>query len=61
MHGSRPDGLFWGKVWFALAGVSILSGLFRIFYYQERRDYFSEEMDHRRSLAKDPTRLSAKG
>ena len=53
MHSTRPDGPFWAKIWLVLACVSILMGLLRVLYYRNRRDYFAEEMDHRREIAKD--------
>jgi len=54
MHSLRSDGPLWGKIWLALCAMSVLLGLGRFLYYRNRRDYFAEEMDHRRSLAKGP-------
>ena len=54
MHSPRSDGPLWGKIWLALCAISVLLGTGRFLYYRNRRDYFSEEMDHRSSLAKGP-------
>ena len=53
MHSTKPDAQFWAKVWLVLFGFSVVSGILRFLYYRNRRNYFAEEVDHRRSLAKD--------
>jgi len=60
MRSTKPDAPFQAKVWLVLCGVSVLLGVLRLIYYRNRRDYFAEEMDHRRSLVKDPE-FRAKG
>jgi hypothetical protein len=52
MHSTRPEAHWETKFWFALCAASVLLGVFRFIYHRNRRDYFAEEMDHRRSLAK---------
>jgi hypothetical protein len=52
MRSRSPDAALETRIWFGLCGFSILLGIARYFYYRNRRDYFAEEMDHRRSLAK---------
>ena len=52
MHSRSPDAGLGAKIWFGLCGFSILLGIARYLYYRNRRDYFAEEMDHRRGLAK---------
>jgi hypothetical protein len=56
MHNAGPDAPIWAKVWLVLCGISVLSDFWRLVWYRNRRDYFAEEMDHRRSLTKDLAR-----
>jgi len=53
MHMASPDAQVWAKVWLVLCAFSVISGLVRFLGYRNRCNYFAEEMDHRRSLAKD--------
>jgi hypothetical protein len=52
MHHTSLNARFNTILWAAFFVVSLLSGLARILYFRNHRDYFAEEMDHRRSLAK---------
>ena len=52
MHSTKPDAPVWVRVWLGLCVLSVVSGLLRLFYYRNRRNYFADEMEHRRSLAK---------
>ena len=52
MHSTKPNAHFEAKIWFVLCALSVLMGVLRFVYYRNRRDYFAEEMDHRRALAK---------
>ena len=52
MRTSRPGTAVWAKLWLALCILSVIAIVLRFIYYRNRRDYFAEEMDHRRSLAK---------
>jgi hypothetical protein len=52
MHCTKPNAAFETKFWLVLCAISVGSGLVRFLYYRNRRDYFAEEMDHRRALTK---------
>jgi len=52
MRSQSPEGLLLAKICIGCFAFSLLIIIFRIVYYRNQRDYFSEEMDHRRSLAK---------
>ena len=52
-HHNSPWARFQTILWLALFGISVLVGVLRISYYRSHRDYFAEEMEHRRTLAKD--------
>ena len=56
MHSASPGAPIWANVWLVLCGISVLSGFWRLVWYRNRRDYFAEEMNHRRSLTKDLAR-----
>lgn len=58
MHSKSPLASVWAKVWVGLCAFSLISGLVRLLYYRNRRNYFAEEMARRHSLAND--RLKAK-
>jgi hypothetical protein len=52
LHSTKPNAHFEADISFALCTLSVLMGVSRFVYYRKRRDYFAEEMDHRRALAK---------
>jgi hypothetical protein len=52
MHRTRPDAPVQVRIWLVLCVLSVVSALLRFLYYRNRRNYFAEEMEHRRSLAK---------
>jgi hypothetical protein len=52
MHSKRPEASIYTKLYFLFFGISVALGLWRVIWYRKRCDYFSEEMDHRRSLVK---------
>jgi hypothetical protein len=57
MRNPSPDAPAQARIWLVLCVFSVVSGLLRFHYYRNRRDYFAEEMERRRSLAKDITRI----
>ena len=52
MHSKRPEAQIYVKVWVVLFAGSLILAVWRVVWYRKHRDYFAEEMDHRRSLAK---------
>ncbi len=60
MHSKRVEASSFTKFWFVLFAVSILLGTLRFIWYQKHRDYFAEEMDHRRALTRGWTVARAK-
>ena len=50
MRSARPDAPVEAKVWLFLCAFSVVLGVGRFLYYRNRRNYFAEEMDHRRAL-----------
>jgi hypothetical protein len=52
MQKTGPYARFQTRFWVIMCAVSVVSGLVRFLYYRNRRDYFAEEMDHRRALTK---------
>ena len=52
MHCTRPDAILWAKVSALCCALSVILGVSHFIYYRNRRNYFAEEIDHRRSLAK---------
>jgi hypothetical protein len=56
MHSTSPDAPVWAKLWLVLCALSVILGLLRFAYYRNRRNYFAEEMDRRRSLARDQSK-----
>jgi hypothetical protein len=52
MHSTKPDAPVQVGTWLVLCVLSVFSGFLRYFYYRNRRDYFAEEMERRRSLTK---------
>jgi hypothetical protein len=53
-HGTRPDADVSAKIFMGMGIFFVLVFLVRMFYrgVLTRRDYFAEEMEHRRSLTK---------
>ena len=51
MHSKRPAAPFFTKVWIVLL-TSVLLAVLRFIWYRKHRNYFAEEMNHQRSLAK---------
>ena len=60
-HRTGSDAAVWTKVWIGLCAFAVIAGIFRVVYYRNRRDYFAEEMNHRRSLAKERPELEPHG
>jgi len=52
LHSSHPEDQVWAKVWIGLCILCVTFGIFQGIFYWNRRDYFAEEMEHRRSLLK---------
>jgi len=53
MQSTRPDARVEAKIWLVLCVLSVALGFSYFLYYRNRRNYFAEEMEHKRSLAKD--------
>jgi hypothetical protein len=53
MRSTSPDAPVQARIWLALCIFSVVSGLLRFVYYRNRRNYFAEEMERRRSLTKE--------
>jgi hypothetical protein len=60
-HRTSVDAPVWTRVWIGLCAFAVIAVVFRVVYYRNRRDYFAEEMDHRRSLTKDRPELEPNG
>jgi hypothetical protein len=52
VHSKRPEAPFFTKVWIVLLITSVLLAVLRFIWCGKHRNYFAEEMNHRRSLAK---------
>ena len=52
MRSKRPEAPIYAKLDIALLALSAILGLSRLIWYRKHRDYFAEEIDHRRALAK---------
>jgi len=52
VHSASSGARFETILWAILFCISVLFGIARLLYYRTHRDYFAEEMEHRRLLAK---------
>ena len=59
MHSKRPEAPIYTKLCLALLAISVTLAVLRFIWYRKHRNYFAEEMDHRRSLAKGSFRAKS--
>jgi hypothetical protein len=57
MHSKSPDAPLQADIWFVLCALSVVAGILRFLYYRNRRNYFAEEMDYRRTLVREHSRV----
>jgi hypothetical protein len=57
MHSKSPDAPLQANIWFVLCAFSVVAGILRFLDYRNRRNYIAEEMDYRRTLVREHSRV----
>jgi hypothetical protein len=56
-HSKSPEAPLQANICFVLCAFSVAAGILRFLYYRNRRNYFADEMDYRRTLVREHSRV----
>jgi hypothetical protein len=59
MHSESPEAPLQANIWLVLCAISVAAGILRSLYYRNRRNYFAEETDYRRTLVREHSRVES--